>query len=167
MDRRKMTRKKHGGAVKAMWYGEAQRLAIEEEMTLEAISEKLDVSYHTLRSWSARGKWAKQREDYRQSSASALRKAKMVLQDIIKRMDIVREGGKPVSSAQVDQMAKVAATIERLDMIITPRRAFVIFGYRFAIWCKEMFPDDVDFLARMSDAVQGYGNVILETDGHA
>lgn len=162
-----MTRKKHGGAMKAMYYGEASRLAIEEEMTLAAVSKKIPVPFETLRRWSAKGKWKTQREDYRQSSMSALRKAKMILQDIIKRMDIVRANGKKISSSEVDQMAKVAATIERLDTIITPRRAFVIFALKFAIWCKEMYPDDEDFLARMSDAIQGFGNVVLETDGHA
>lgn len=167
MDFRPMKRKKHGGAMKAMYYGEAQRLAVEEEMTLAAISEKITVPLATLRRWSKQGKFKMQRDDYRKSSSSAVRKAKMVLLDIIKRMDIARSRGKKISSADVDQMAKVAATIERLDTIITPRRAFVIFASRFAIWCKEMYPDDKDFLARMSDAIQGFGGVVLETDGHA
>lgn len=162
-----MKRKRHGGAVKAMYYGEAQRLAVEEEMTLVAISKKLPVPYETLKRWSKQGKFKMQRDDYRKSSLSAVRKAKMVLQDIITRMDIARSKGNKISSADVDQMAKVAVTIERLDTIITPRRAFVIFASKFAIWCKEMFPDDEDFLARMSDAIQGFGNVVLETDGHA
>lgn len=167
MVRRKVGRKKHGGAVKAMWYGTARRLAVEEELTLMEISKKLGVYYSTLRRWSTKGNWKKHREEFRETSASAVMKAKMILLDIIKRMDIAREAGEPVSSSEVDQMAKVAKTIEKLEAIITPRRAFVIFGLRFAIWCKEMYPDDEDFLARLSDAVQGFGNVILETDGRA
>lgn len=162
-----MKRKKQGGAMKAMYYGQARRLAIEEEMTLEAISKDLGVPYRTVRVWSAKGRWTKEREDFRQSSMNTVTQAKLILQDIIKRMDVAREKGDKISSAEVDQMAKVAATIERLDTIITPRRAFVIFATRFAIFCKEMFPDDEDFLVRMSDAIQGYGSVILETDGHA
>lgn len=160
-------RKRQGGALKAMHYGPARRLAIEEELTLAAISEKLGVPYNTVRIWSAKGKWTKEREEFRQSSMKTVTEAKLILQDIVKRMGVVRAAGEKVSASEVDQMAKVAVTIERLDTIITPRRAFVIFATKFAIWCKEMFPDDEDFLARMSDAIQGYGNVILETDGHA
>lgn len=167
MGTRQIKRKRQGGGLKALWYGTAQRLNVEEEMTLAAISEKIPVPYDTLRSWSAKGKWSKHRKEFRESSASAVRKAKMILQDIIRRMDIARAANEKISSSEVDQMAKVAATIEKLDAITTPRRAFVIFASRFAIWCKEMYPDDVDFLARMSDAIQGYGGVILETDGHA
>lgn len=167
MDRRKITRKKHGGAIKAMWYGPAMRMFVEDEMTHAAISEKTGVPYHTIRSWSAKGKWKKLREEFRQSSVRTVTQAKLILQDIIKRMNAKREAKQDITAAEVDQMAKVAVTIERLDTIITPRRAFVIFASRFAIWCKEMHPDDQDFLARMSDAVQGYGGVILETDGHA
>ena len=129
-----MKRKKQGGAVKAMYYGTAQRLAVEDEMTLPAISQKTGVPYNTLRSWSAKGKWKKQREEFRQSSMRTVTKAKLILEDIIRRMDIARSKKQKISSAEVDQMAKVAVTIERLDSIITPRRAFVIFASQFAIW---------------------------------
>lgn len=166
MVRRKIDRKKHGGAVKALHYSPAMRLFVEEEMTHQAISKRLGVPYYTIRRWSQDGKWKKHREEFRQSSASTVIQAKMILQDVVKRIDAKRNAGKEITNSEVDKMAKCAATIERLEVIITPRRAFVAFASKFSEWCREQFNDE-EFIALLSDAIQGYGSVILETDGHA
>jgi hypothetical protein len=154
---------------KAAFYAEAQRLFVEEGLSTKEIAEKIPIGRTTAARWCAEGGWLQMRKEFVQSTAGAAVKAKMVLQDIIAKLDVKRACGETISSEEVDQMAKVAATVQKLEAITAPRRAFVIFASKLALWCQEQEPyaQDEDFLARLIDAIQGYGNVILETDGRA
>ena len=148
---------------KAIYYAEAMQMFVEGEMDVHAISKRIDVSRSALNRWCLDGRWMKLRDDFRKSSARAAVTAKMILLDIITKLDIKRAADdEEISAAEVDRMAKVAATVERLEGVSSPRRTYIAFASKFALWCRETYAHDEDFLARLSDAIQGYGSVILE-----
>ncbi|UCF80430.1 MAG: hypothetical protein JSV08_07935 [Acidobacteriota bacterium] len=152
---------------KAAFYAEAQRLFVEEGLSTKEIAEKIPVGRTTAARWCAEGGWLQLRKEFVQSTAGAAAEAKMVLQNIITELGGGRANGETVSPKELDQMAKVAATVQKLEAITTPRRAFVMFASKFALWCQEHYAQDEDFIARLIDAIQGYGNVILEADDRA
>ena len=58
---------------KKFYYAEAERLYVEEQMTIEEISHRLNVSIRTLKSWKKENGWNEKRQEFISSKRMNLR----------------------------------------------------------------------------------------------
>jgi hypothetical protein len=95
-------------AKKELYYDRAKRLFFRGK-TVRDISLEVPVSYRVLKTWKREGEWEKRR-DFRMLPG---RRASDILRDRIEEK--IQELDKNITSADVDEIAKMTASIERLE----------------------------------------------------
>lgn len=98
---------------RAALYADAERLYVQDQLTLEAIAKKLGCSVRTLTSWKGEGNWEAKRigfQDTSQSMHEELYELARLL--TTKNLNKVREGSEP-EKEQLSFVVKVMATLEK------------------------------------------------------
>lgn len=101
-------------AKKAALYSDAERLFVQDQLTLEAISEKLGVSTRTLTTWKVEGEWEDKRAKFLEISTSNHE----LLQELVnlllkKQVGKVRDGEDPDRTA-IYLITKAVPSLSRL-----------------------------------------------------
>lgn len=94
-------------------YPDAERLYVQDQLTLETIAQKLDVSVRSLQTWKTEGKWDQKRKGFLETSQSwgdeLFELARLLT---TKNLNAVRDGGAP-EKEQLGFVVKIAAILDR------------------------------------------------------
>jgi hypothetical protein len=102
-------------AKKAGFYMEAERLFVQERMTVDAIARQLPVSERTLGDWRRDGKWDKLRAAFAESNSKTHEKLYTLIQRLTdKAIQSAEEGTEP-SQSQLYFIAKMAPLLLKLQ----------------------------------------------------
>ncbi len=94
-------------------YADAERLYVQDQLTLEAIASKLGCSVRTLTTWKGDGNWDGKRSGFIQTTQSMHEELYELARLLTtKNLNKVREGSEP-EKEQLSFVVKVMATLEK------------------------------------------------------
>lgn len=100
-------------AKKAALYADAERLYVQDQLTLEAIASKLGCGVRTLTNWKREGNWEEKRSAFLETTQSMHEELYELARLLTtKNLNKVREGVEP-EKEQLSFVVKVMATLER------------------------------------------------------
>lgn len=100
-------------AKKAALYGDAERLYVQEQLTLEAIAKKLGCGVRSLVNWKREGNWDDKKKNFLETTQSMHEELYELARLLTtKNLNKVREGSEP-EKEQLSFVVKVMASIER------------------------------------------------------
>lgn len=100
-------------AKKAALYSDAERLYVQDQLTLEAIASKLGCGVRTLTNWKREGNWDEKRKNFLETTQSMHEELYELARLLTtKNLNKVREGAEP-EKEQLSFVVKVMASIER------------------------------------------------------
>lgn len=100
-------------AKKAALYADAERLYVQDQLTLEAIASKLGCGVRTLTNWKREGNWDEKRRGFLETTQSMHEDLYELARLLTtKNLNKVRENAEP-EKEQLSFIVKVMATLER------------------------------------------------------
>jgi len=100
-------------AKRAALYADAERLYVQDQLTLEAIASKLGCGVRTLTNWKAEGNWDSKRSGFIETTQSMHEELYELARLLTtKNLNKVREGSEP-EKEQLSFVVKVMATLDR------------------------------------------------------
>jgi hypothetical protein len=95
------------------YYADAERLYVQEQLTLETIAAKLGLSVRSLQTWKTEGEWDRKRKGFQETSASwgeeLFELARLLT---TKNLNRVKENTEP-DKDQLGYVVKIAAILDR------------------------------------------------------
>ncbi len=136
---------------KELYYDQAERMFVQGGQSIEKISGILPVSMKTLYEWKAAGDWGKRKAAHLASRRNVADILSDRLAEKISALDGVR-----FSAADADEIAKIAATIDRIRKnAYDLRAAGVEVMTHFGKYLRSQI-DDAGYLQDISKHIQGF-----------
>ena len=100
---------------KKIYYSESERLYVEEQMTVEEISSRINVSVRTLKSWKKENNWTVKRKEFLESKQRYHQASYLYARKLFKNLKEDCNMGRKISGRRLHSMENLIDTAVRLQ----------------------------------------------------
>lgn len=124
---------------KRAYFGDAERMYVEEGATLATVATALPISLTTARRWAKEGDWARKRQVFLSSSKSALALATDLLNKKIAEINTLPI--ESVDAAVIKELTALVKAVNELNKTYRPYELAVLAGGEFVNYVSQHVKD--------------------------